>query len=71
MIVESQYDHIFWNPRAVYSLNLMLAKIGEIEWINEIDVATKEIQMFITNRSMSHAIYQGFAKLELLKVFFF
>eukprot|EP00253_Pinus_taeda_P004460 PITA_04460 len=39
LIVESQYDHIFWTPCAVHSLNLMLAKIGEIEWINEIYVA--------------------------------
>ena len=70
LIVEGQYDHIFWTPCAVHSLNLMLAKIGEIEWINEIYVASKEIQMFITNHSMSQAIYRGFAKLELLKVIF-
>eukprot|EP00253_Pinus_taeda_P032378 PITA_32378 len=68
LIVEDRYDHIFWTPCAVHSLNLMLAKIGEIEWINEIYVASKEIQMFITNHSMSQAIYRGFAKLELLKV---
>eukprot|EP00253_Pinus_taeda_P032335 PITA_32335 len=68
LIVEGRYDHIFWTPCAVHSLNLMLAKIGEIEWINEIYVASKEIQMFITNHSMSQAIYRGFAKLELLKV---
>jgi hypothetical protein len=49
----------------------MLAKIGEIGWINEIYVASKEIQMFITNHSMSQAIYRGFAKLELLKVLHF
>lgn len=71
LIVEGRYDHIFWTPCAVHSLNLMLAKIDEIEWINEIYVDSKEIQMFITNHSMSQAIYQGFAKLELLKVIFF
>ena len=68
LIVEGRYDHIFWTPCAVHSLNLMLAKIGEIEWINEMYVASKEIQMFITNHSMSQAIYRGFTKLELLKV---
>eukprot|EP00253_Pinus_taeda_P034789 PITA_34789 len=68
LIVEGQYNHIFWTPYAVHSLNFMLAKIGEIEWINEIYVASKEIQMFITNHSMSQAIYRSFAKLELLKV---
>ena len=71
LIVEGRYDHIFWTPCAVHSLNLMLAKIGEIEWINEIYIASKEIQMFITNHSMSQAIYRGFAKLELLKVLLF
>ena len=69
--VEGRYDHIFWTPCAVHSLNLMITKIGEIEWINEIYVASKEIQMFITNHSMSQAIYRGFAKLELLKVLHF
>jgi len=49
----------------------MLAKIGEIEWINEIYVASKEIQIFITDHSMSQAIYRGFARLELLKALLF
>eukprot|EP00253_Pinus_taeda_P027332 PITA_27332 len=68
LIVEGRYDHIFWTSCAVHSLNLMLAKIGENEWMDEIYVASKEIQMFIANNSMSRAIYRGFAKLELLKV---
>jgi hypothetical protein len=71
LIVEGRYDHIFWAPCAMHSLNLMLAKIGEIGWINETYVASKEIQMFITNHSMSQAIYRGFAELELLKVLHF
>ena len=54
--MEGQYDHIFWTPCAVHSLNLMLSKIGENEWINEIYVASNEIQIFITNHSMSQAI---------------
>jgi hypothetical protein len=53
LIVEGRYDHIFWTPCAMHSLNLMLSKIDEIEWINEIYVASKEIQMFITNHLMS------------------
>ena len=57
LIVKGRYDHIFWTPCTVHSLNFMLAKIGEIEWINDIYVATKEIQMFIINHSMSQAIY--------------
>ena len=71
LLVEGRYDHIFWTPCAVHSLNLMLSKIRKIEWINEIYVASKEIQMFITIHLMSLAIYWGFAKLELLKVLLF
>jgi hypothetical protein len=71
LIVEGRYDHIFWTLCVVHSLNLMLANIGEIGWINEIYVASKEIQMFIINHSMSQAIYRGFEKLELLKVLHF
>jgi hypothetical protein len=31
LIMEGKYDHIFSTPCIVHSLNLMLAKIGEIE----------------------------------------
>ena len=69
MIVEGKYQHIFWTPCAVNSLNLMLSKMGtQIEWIKQIFEEAKEIQSFITNHHMSQAIYREFANLELLKV---
>ena len=34
LIVEGNYQHIFWTPCVVHSLNLMLSKMGtQIEWM--------------------------------------
>eukprot|EP01018_Ginkgo_biloba_P006698 Gb_18188 [translate_table: standard] len=49
LLVEARYENIFWTPCAVHSLNLILKKIGKIEWIKKISNEAKEIQMFITN----------------------
>ena len=69
LIVEGKYQHIFWTPYVVHSLNLMLSKMGtQIEWMRLIFEEAKEIQAFITNHHMSQGIYREFAKLELLKV---
>eukprot|EP00253_Pinus_taeda_P010583 PITA_10583 len=69
LIIEGKYQHIFWTPCAVHSLNLMLSKMGKkIEWIRVIFEEAKEIQAFITNHHMSQGIYMEFTKLELLKV---
>eukprot|EP00253_Pinus_taeda_P010103 PITA_10103 len=59
LIMEGRYDHILWTPCAIHSLNLMLAKISEIEWINEMCVVAKEIQTFITSHSMSRRYIEG------------
>eukprot|EP01018_Ginkgo_biloba_P009776 Gb_07735 [translate_table: standard] len=68
LLVEARYENIFWTPCAVHSLNLILKKIGKIEWIKKSTDEAKEIEMFITNHHMAQAIYQQFASLELLKV---
>eukprot|EP01018_Ginkgo_biloba_P000099 Gb_18470 [translate_table: standard] len=68
LLVEARYGNIFWTPCAVHSLNLILKKIGKIEWIKKITNEAKEIEMFITNHHMAQAIYQQFASLELVKV---
>ena len=69
LIVEGKYQHIFWTPCVVHSLNLMLSKMGkQIEWIRVIFEEAKEIQAFITNHNMSQGIYMEFAKLELLRI---
>eukprot|EP00253_Pinus_taeda_P014349 PITA_14349 len=69
LIIDGKYQHIFWTPCVVHSLNLMLSKMGkQIEWIRVIFEEAKDIQAFITNHHMSQGIYREFAKLELLKV---
>eukprot|EP01018_Ginkgo_biloba_P014566 Gb_29916 [translate_table: standard] len=68
LLVEARYKHIFWTPYAVHSLNLILKKIGNIEWIKKITDEAKGIKMFITNHHMAQAIYRQFTSLELLKV---
>eukprot|EP01018_Ginkgo_biloba_P035707 Gb_35892 [translate_table: standard] len=35
LLVEARYENIFWTPCVVHSLNLMLKKIGKIEWIKK------------------------------------
>eukprot|EP01018_Ginkgo_biloba_P039580 Gb_22244 [translate_table: standard] len=57
LLVEARYNNIFWSPFAVHSLNLILKKIGKIEWIKNIIDEAKEIEMFITNHHMAQAIY--------------
>eukprot|EP01018_Ginkgo_biloba_P023290 Gb_03498 [translate_table: standard] len=68
LLVEARYDNIFWTPCVVHRLNLILKKIGKIEWIKKITDEVKEIEMFITNHHMAQVIYRQFASLELLKV---
>eukprot|EP01018_Ginkgo_biloba_P034934 Gb_00234 [translate_table: standard] len=68
LLVEARYEHIFWTPCALHSLNVVLKKIGNIEWIKKITHEAKEIEMFIANYHMTQAIYRQFAFSELLKV---
>eukprot|EP01018_Ginkgo_biloba_P031711 Gb_09714 [translate_table: standard] len=35
LLVEARYKNIFWTPCAVHILNLILKKIGKIEWIKK------------------------------------
>eukprot|EP01018_Ginkgo_biloba_P040308 Gb_12648 [translate_table: standard] len=56
-LVEARYKNIFWTPCAIHSLNLILKKIGKIEWIKKITDEAKEVEMFITNHHMAEAIY--------------
>jgi hypothetical protein len=68
-LVEARYDHIYWTPCTVHSLNLVMKAIGtQIEWVKEIYEEGEEIQMFVTNHHMSQAIFRTYSHLELLKV---
>ena len=69
IIIESRYDHIFWTPCTVHSLNLVMKSIGtEIDFVKIVYEEAEEIQMFVTNHHMSQAIFRSFSNLELLKV---
>eukprot|EP01018_Ginkgo_biloba_P017287 Gb_35074 [translate_table: standard] len=35
LLVEARYENIFWTLCAIHSLNLILKKIGKIEWIKK------------------------------------
>lgn len=53
LLVEEHYSNNFWTPYVVHSLNLMLQMIGnKIDWMEELYVEAKEIQMFVTNHHM-------------------
>ena len=50
LIIESRYDHIFWTPRIVHNLNLILEEIdNKVPWIKELIGKEREIIKFITN----------------------
>ena len=69
LLVEARYQHIFWTPRVVHSLNLMLQKIGnQIEWIKTVYEGAEGIQTFVTNHHMTQSLFRNRSKLELLKV---
>ncbi|XP_057832721.2 uncharacterized protein LOC131043529 [Cryptomeria japonica] len=69
LLVEERYDHIFWTPCVVHSLNLMLQRIEtKIKWIRDVYAEAEDIQMFITNHHMSQGIFRSFSNLEILKV---
>ena len=69
-LVEARYEHIFWTPCTVHSLNLVMKTMGnQIEWMKNVYEGEK-IQMFVTNHHMSQAIFRTFSRLELLKVNF-
>lgn len=68
MLIETRFEHIYWTPCAVHSLNLMLQKMGrKINWIKPIYAEAKEIQMFITNHSMSQGHFQIIFKVGVAK----
>ena len=43
-LVEAQYEHIFWTPCTVHSLNLVMIAIGtQIEWMKQVYEEGEEI----------------------------
>ena len=68
-LVEARYDHIFWTPCTIHSLNLVMKAIRtQIEWVRKVYEEGEEIQMFVTNHHMSQTIFKTFKTLKFLKV---
>ena len=68
-LVESRYDHIFWTPCTIHSLNLVMQQIGtQIDWVKQIYQEVEVMQMFVTNHHIIQSIFRSFSKIELLKV---
>lgn len=79
MIIEQKYNHIFWTPCVVHTLNLALKNIcagkspdgtihEEFQWIMDVAGDATIIKNFIMNHSLRLAMFNEFSKLKLLAI---
>ncbi|KAL1326255.1 hypothetical protein AAHE18_13G215200 [Arachis hypogaea] len=81
LLIEQDYDNIFWTPCVVHTLNLALKNICaaknteknevtyvECHWITEVRDDAVFIKIFIMNHSMRLAIFNVFVPLKLLSI---
>ena len=68
LMIEGAYRHIFWTPCCVHSLNNALKDTGKIEWVKQVVLEAREVQMFICNHHTSLALFRFFSKKEFLKL---
>ncbi|XP_059072621.1 uncharacterized protein LOC131873636 [Cryptomeria japonica] len=66
-LVEAAYRHIWWTPCCVHAMNNALKDMGKIDWIRGVVTDARDVQMFICNHHISHALFRTFAKKEFLK----
>ncbi|KAI9156180.1 hypothetical protein LWI28_001806 [Acer negundo] len=82
LLVESRFQHIFWTPCIVHTLNLALKSIcspsphpryddimEECGWIAKVSSDVFSIKKFIVNHSMRLAMFNEHSKLKLLSVY--
>lgn len=70
LILESQYDYIFWTHRVIHNLNMVQEEIdNKVSWIKEFIGKVRDIVKFIANHQQCQAIFQEYFRLQLLKVF--
>ena len=80
-IVESKFQHIFWTPCVVHSLNLALKSIcapsthpryedvmEQCGWIPQVSSYASFIKNFIMNHAMRLSMFNNHCKLKLLSV---
>ena len=83
LIVQQKYDHIFWTPCVVHTLNLALKSIcapktprteedevifQECHWISLVAADANRIKNFIMNHGMRLSMFNEFSKLKLLAI---
>ncbi|WCJ21049.1 hAT transposon superfamily [Euphorbia peplus] len=80
-LVENEFPHIYWTPCVVHTLNLALKAICapkdssaneetyvECGWIVEVASDAFSMKHFITNHSLSNAIYNEVSHLKMLSI---
>ncbi|XP_058759672.1 uncharacterized protein LOC131632983 [Vicia villosa] len=81
MLIEAEFNHIFWTPCVVHTLNLALKNIcaaknivgnenvyNECNWITEVVDDVSFIKTFIMTHSMALAIFNEFSTLKFLSI---
>lgn len=63
LMLEGAYKHIFWTPYCVHALK----DIGKVDWVKQVVVKARDIQMFICNHHTSLALFRTFSKEEFFK----
>ncbi|CAN6182580.1 unnamed protein product, partial [Urochloa humidicola] len=83
LIVQQKYDHIFWTPCVVHTLNLALKGIcapktprtdeeqvifDECHWIHDVSGDANMIKNFIMNHGMRLSMFNEFSRLKFLAI---
>ncbi|GJN06044.1 hypothetical protein PR202_ga23729 [Eleusine coracana subsp. coracana] len=83
LLIEAEYDNIFWTPCVVHILNLALKSICEpktprhgedeyvwqqLEFINTIRSDASIIKKYIMNHDMCLSMFKKFSRLKLLSI---
>ncbi|WCJ24667.1 hAT transposon superfamily [Euphorbia peplus] len=78
LLVENEFPHIYWTPCVVHTLNLALKAMCsptvssdafvQCGWIGDISTAALAMKHFITNHSLSNAIYNEVSNLKMLSI---
>ncbi|KAI3816967.1 hypothetical protein L1987_10752 [Smallanthus sonchifolius] len=67
--IEKVYNHIFWSPCCVHTLNLIFKDLAiEFFWLNETYKKGKGIVKYFLNHTHALSFFRENSKLELLKV---
>ncbi|XP_066379528.1 uncharacterized protein [Miscanthus floridulus] len=78
LIIEQKYDHIFWTPCVVHTLNLALKNICDAKdndaenaglmWIKDTMEVAFMIKNYIMNHGMRLSMFNEFSKLKFLAI---